>query len=130
MSRPGRSAHQHADEIELRLFYANVGQTMDMWGANNALQHHALFARTVEMLVLDFKADVLWLCEAGHHSNSPAGSQLTPKQVLEQRPLLNAVADVVNGLGPYLILVRKKRGIEQISFPELHTFSVSGGRAD
>ena len=72
------------------------------------------------------QADILWLCEVGCPSNGLSESELTPKQVLEGTAVLNNIADVFDYLGPYLILVRKNRGIEHIDLPELHTFPVSG----
>ena len=86
----GRVASQHADAdcvvsqhaVAIRLFFANVGQTNDMWTGQNALQHAGRFARTVEHLMIDYKADVLWLCEVGHHTDGLRGSKYTPKEML------------------------------------------------
>ena len=80
------------------------------------------------MPVVDLKADVLWLCEVGHHSDYLSGSQFTPKQVLENRPMLTAVADIIEDLGPYLILVRKNIGIEHLNMHHMMVkwcFSIS-----
>ena len=100
----GRVASQHAaadcvasqHAVAIRLFFANVGQTKDMWTGKNALQHAGRFARTVEHLMIDYKADVLWLCEVGHHTDGLRGSQLIPKGVLlesAEAPRLMAIKD-------------------------------------
>ena len=32
--------------------------------------------------MIDYKADVLWLCEVGHHTDGLRGSKYTPKEML------------------------------------------------
>ena len=32
--------------------------------------------------MIDYKADVLWLCEVGHHTDGLRGSKYTPKEIL------------------------------------------------
>ena len=122
--------HQQARHIELRLGYINVGQTRDMWTAKNAHEHQARFANTVESVMVGSNLDILWLCEVGHHTHYLSGSQFTPKQVLENRPMLTAVADIIEDLGPYLILVRKNTGIEHLNMHHLEFAHVQGGRTD
>ena len=84
-----RVASQYAAEDtnrvshELRVFYANVGQTQDMWTCKKASEHVDKFARTVEILFLYWKADVVCLCELGHHSRGLAGSRFTAKDPKE-----------------------------------------------
>jgi len=121
---------RHEHEIELKLAYLNVGQTIQMWTGRNAKDHQDKFARTIEVIMLNSQVDILWLCEVGNHSDGLAGSEVTPKQVLQRRKKLNDQADVIDGLGPYLILVRKNISIDQEVVAKLQRISVPGGRSD
>ena len=105
------TSQEHEHEIELKLAYMNVGQTVDMWTGMQADDHQQRFSRTVQTVMVSSEIDILWLCEVGSHPCGLSESELSPKQVLQRNKQLNDVADVIDDLGPYLILVRKNRGI-------------------
>ena len=79
------STEELPQEIELKLAYMNVGQTIDMWTEVQADDHQQKFARTVETVMVGSEIDILWLCEVGSHFRGLSESELTPKQVLQRR---------------------------------------------
>ena len=122
------STEELPQEIELKLAYMNVGQTIDMWTEVQADNHQQKFARTVETVMVGSEIDILWLCEVGSDFRGLSESELTPKQALQRRKKLNDIANIIDNLGPYLILVRKKIGIELVDLIAPHTFPVSQDR--
>ena len=93
-----RVVSQHAESAstpypKFRVFYANAGQTQQMWRSTGAKSEYEKFAQTIEMIFVEFEADLVLLCALGHHSNGLADCKWTPMEVLRQHPNLMKIAD-------------------------------------